>query len=359
VLSAVGLSNGTIKSAVLALALPEMAVGLVQGVLFWRGCNLRLLAVASICVGGCMIMGLEILLVLSDSALIWTTRGLGMLLLLLAIDSACQRRPAELHGQQEAPSELPEGSVPDFVRDRHALITAVACFCGSGLLGGLTGVAGPPLMLYVRWSRTLHKKTWRATSAVLRFGLSSCRLAYLLGVGALKIDSWPAVGSHAAVVAAALVGLALGNWLSNRCLDSQTQHRIILLLLLSGSLLLATTQVQPVEEVVVWGVVGAMALGCVLILAHVWPRWLWRHPNRPSSRTLRRSLLASDAPPSLETTLSGSLPVVPATSGSPLSSLSAHPEVESLHATTTNDGTGASAAAKTNAQYGIHDVSRA
>ena len=43
-LSLLGLVDGTSKSAVLALALPEAVVGVVQAALFFRGLNVGLLA---------------------------------------------------------------------------------------------------------------------------------------------------------------------------------------------------------------------------------------------------------------------------------------------------------------------------
>ena len=127
--------------------------------------------------------------------------------------------------------------------------------------------------------------------------LSSVRLTYLLAVRALVIATSADVASHVAVVAAALAGLALGNQY-NRALDTATLHRLVLCMLVAGSLMLATTGVHPLDEIAVISVVVAVLLGCPAWLAQ---RWLARRRDsqlRSSSfatpsRQLNSSLLNS------------------------------------------------------------------
>ena len=295
-LSLLGLVDGTSKSAVLALALPEAVVGVVQAALFFRGLNVGLLALGIVCFGVSFLPFTQMLLLLNETALVWVTRGLGLLLLLLAIESGISQHRMHRGHPSWPPVEPPVGTVPDLAHDRRALLCAVGCFCGAGGLGGLTGVAGPPLMLYVRWSgRSLSKQTWRSTSSVFQCLLSSVRLTYLLAVRALVTSA--DVASHVAVVAAALAGLALGNQY-NRALDTATLHRLVLCMLVAGSLMLATTGVHPLDEIAVISVVVAVLLGCPAWLAQ---RWLARRRDsqlRSSSfatpsRQLNSSLLNS------------------------------------------------------------------
>jgi hypothetical protein len=153
-------------------------------------------------------------------------------------------------------------------------------------------------MLYVRWSgRSLSKQTWRSTSSVFQCLLSIARLTYLLAVRALVIATSAEVASHVAVVAAALAGLALGNKY-NRALDTATLHRLVLCMLVAGSLMLATTGVHPLDEIAVISLVVAVLLGCPAWLAQ---RWLARRRDSQllsssfatPSRQLNSSLLNS------------------------------------------------------------------
>jgi hypothetical protein len=297
-LSLLGLVDGTSKSAVLALALPEAVVGVVQAALFFRGLNVGLLALGIVCFGVSFLPFTQVLFLLNETALVWVTRGLGLLLLLLAIESGVSQHRMHRGHPSWPPVEPPVGTVPDLVHDRRALLCAVGCFCGAGGLGGLTGVAGPPLMLYVRWSgRSLSKQTWRSTSSVFQCLLSIARLTYLLAVRALVIATSADVASHVAVVAAALAGLALGNRY-NRALDTATLHRLVLCMLVAGSLMLATTGVHPLDEIAVISLVVAVLLGCPAWLAQ---RWLARRRDSQllsssfatPSRQLNSSLLNS------------------------------------------------------------------
>ena len=169
------IGNGSVKTAVLALSVPEFAVGVVQSILYGRQCNVLLLLVATVLIGGSLMGGTALLLLMTDSELVWVTRALGVLLLAMALESvisvnreASRKRHA---GDTSPQEETALGTVPDLHNDRRSLLVTLGCFCSSGLLGGLTGVPGPPLMLYVRYCfrrHTLCRATWRSTSAVMR-----------------------------------------------------------------------------------------------------------------------------------------------------------------------------------------------
>ena len=281
----VGLSDGTIKSAILALALPEFCVSCVQCFFLWRACNLRLCLLALVTMGSCLLLATHILMMMTAAELLWLSRALGLLLMAMVVKSLLERRRTTAADSESA---VPYGTVPDLRRDPRALRLALACFMSAGLLGGLLGVPGPPLMLYVSWNRRrLCPRTWRATASVLRVCVSGGRLAYLIAVHALTIHSRSAVASHAVVVAAALGGLAVGNLGAGR-LTEATQQSIILVLLVSGSVLLASREIEPLEQVAVWGVLAMVIAAPVLL-------WLWfacAAPPLPPASHRPPSLLA-------------------------------------------------------------------
>lgn len=142
-------------------------------------------------------------------------------------------------------------------------------FFSAGILGGLYGVAGPPLMIFVLYySDELEGDVWRTTCAVMRCMFSVVRLSYLVWLGEIGLTShWIEFGC---MITFGLVGLSFGNILSKHLKDAQFR-RIILIFLICGSILMSTSgwkNIQEIAMVVMCSMVGIV--GSVVLL-----KWTW------------------------------------------------------------------------------------
>jgi uncharacterized membrane protein YfcA len=93
----------------------------------------------------------------------------------------------------------------------------------AGLMGGVTSIGGPPMMIFV----SLHQDEiqlpgWRGSNAVLRLLLNLSRGAVFVGKGLLRPSaSWPL---DAGMVAGGLLGLLAGNRMAASFANGRDLH---------------------------------------------------------------------------------------------------------------------------------------
>lgn len=127
--------------------------------------------------------------------------------------------------------ELTTPKRPPFSYPMIALI--VACAIGSGLMGGMFGVSGPPLMIIITFA-PLEKGPLRSTFIGI-FALTNIPQSYFLYREGLF--SWDAAPSYAAVATGGLLGTVVGNALY-KYMSTQMLMRGILFLLICSCLTL-------------------------------------------------------------------------------------------------------------------------
>ena len=174
-----GLSDGRLTEVALNMAYAEVCSGALQVVLLRRSISLPL--VAAIVIPGCGFLVFGQLLMLHieggfTEGSAWLKRSLGGVLLLmfaqriLALALAARRRPAEptdLQGSGRLePPPPPPVPMARFLTWRVQLST-FWWFGLSGVVGGLTSVQGPPIMMWVSiHAADLNFDAWRASNAV-------------------------------------------------------------------------------------------------------------------------------------------------------------------------------------------------
>lgn len=144
-------------------------------------------------------------------------------------------------------------------------------------------------------------QTWRSTGACIRLTLASVRLVFWVQTGSLHLEDWRLRRLIVASVAAALCGLTLGN-IGNRHLSQERWRGIIVCILFSAALLLATTDIKepvPLEDMAVFFILLAPPLALLAYSAVRLTRgrdfWMMR---RSSSR---RRLRDEASPPRRDT----------------------------------------------------------
>ena len=156
ILSLWDIVEGTVEEAVVGLTIPMFVAGIVQSIALGHGCHWRLLAVGGVLIAAGTLIGVVFLFVVGKS--VWLKRSIGALLLCLwayrqheYCRTPMRPRALELLTDDSAiPTDAPSlGAAPDPTRDWHALRSVVLCFSASGFMAGLTGLAGPPLMIFV------------------------------------------------------------------------------------------------------------------------------------------------------------------------------------------------------------------
>lgn len=216
-----GLSDGRLTEVTLNMAYAEVCSGALQVVLLRRSVSLPL--VAAIVIPGCgfLVFGQLLMLHIEGGFTeggAWLKRSLGGVLLLmfaqriLALALAARRRPAEpdLQGSGRLePPPLPPAPMAHFFTWRVQLST-FWWFGLSGVVGGLTSVQGPPIMMWVSiHAAELNFDAWRASNAVLRVGINITRLSIFALRGRVHIDeTYPLALS---MIGGGCVGLLVGN----------------------------------------------------------------------------------------------------------------------------------------------------
>lgn len=131
-------------------------------------------------------------------------------------------------------SDLEDASKPgcDYILHTGMIFSASM----AGVLGGLFGTPGPPLMMLASWPRLgWSKEDVRATLTVVGFGAGMLRMILMI----LKTDFEEFTSEHAWTLASVSFfspfGLIIGNMVS-KYVDMQIFVRIIIVLLLSSSI---------------------------------------------------------------------------------------------------------------------------
>jgi hypothetical protein len=123
---------------------------------------------------------------------------------------------------------------PRATRAAHPAAPATAGAC-SGLLAGMFGTGGPPLILYLRL-RGLDKRVFRATLMSLFLVTSVVRVPTYVATG---VVGWETVTSALLVLPVCLLGLAAGHRLHVEVDERTFRRGVALLLAVLGVLLLA------------------------------------------------------------------------------------------------------------------------
>ena len=282
-----GLSDGRLTEVALNMAYAEVCSGALQVVLLRRSVSLPL--VAAIVIPGCgfLVFGQLLMLHIEGGFTeggAWLKRSLGGVLLLmfaqriLALALAARRRPAEpdLQGSGRLePPPPPPAPMARFFTWRVQLST-FWWFGLSGVVGGLTSVQGPPIMMWVSiHAAELNFDAWRASNAVLRVGINVTRLSIFALRGRVHIDqTYPLALS---MIGGGCVGLLVGNRAAFLFRDTATLQAATLVFLLCGAVLMEAAGFgDAVQERATFAVAGCAALAALLALL----RCAWRRASR-------------------------------------------------------------------------------
>jgi uncharacterized membrane protein YfcA len=138
----------------------------------------------------------------------------------------------------------------------------------SGLLRGMFGAGGPPLMIYVSLVQ-MEKAQVRALSNTLGVLMTPLSFALLLNSGGFVLDRWP---SYLITVLGSIAGLAIGarmfSWF-----DTATIMRGILVLLILASVVMLNPPIQFTLAVFI--IAALVVVGYII--------WRFRQPNAPVS----------------------------------------------------------------------------
>lgn len=122
------------------------------------------------------------------------------------------------------------GWTPD-LHDRHKLPAEIAAATLAGAIGGVSGVWGPPTVLYLTALRTPKAEQMQVTGIVFGLGAVALLAAHLRS-GVLNAQTWPL---SAAMVVPVLAGMALGFAVHDR-LDQRRFRQATLALLVLAAL---------------------------------------------------------------------------------------------------------------------------
>ena len=99
---------------------------------------------------------------------VWLKRSLGIILLLMAL----QRIWANCHAPRP-PSMCPQGLD---LRNWRVQLSILFWFTVAGLMGGITSIGGPPVMIFVSiYQDEIDFRVWRGSSAVARLVINIAR----------------------------------------------------------------------------------------------------------------------------------------------------------------------------------------
>lgn len=117
------------------------------------------------------------------------------------------------------------------IPERHRRGAEIVLGTLSGIVGGISGVWGPPLVLYLTAAETPKADQYRVLGVAFGMGAILLLLTHLQ-TGVLNRDTFP---FSVAMVLPALLGMRFGLWLHDR-LDQQAFRRITLVVLMIAGL---------------------------------------------------------------------------------------------------------------------------
>ena len=292
-----GIGSGNMSDALVNLSINEVLMATSQSLWLLTRKEVKIswkfVANTSVWICGGVIAGVSSLELLVTSPYnVWLKRSLGLFLLIVAglrtfvqryFERKKRKRMQTETLMDQSDKEKNTTGVPNLRLVSTQCAIAVAFF-SSGFLGGVFGVAGPPLMIYVLYySDELEGAVWRTTCAVMRSIFSIVRLIYLVGLGEIgRTSHWIEFGS---MILFGLIGLSVGNFLSKYLKDTQFQQ-IILVFLICGSVLMITSGWVQVQQIamIAFAIAGIIVAIVVAIAGIVY----YRHCLCPSIAAQRR-----------------------------------------------------------------------
>ena len=292
------LCDGTLTSVAVNMMKMELCVACLQITCLRRKVDPWLALAISLPCCSFMALGQALMLSLDGP---WLKRALGAILLLMAL----QRVGANC-GSHSASEGRPAPAGLDLTSPK-VMCSICFWFSAAGLMGGITTVAGPPMMLFVSYHQhELDLLTWRASNAVLRLLLNLSRASVFIADGRLEFHSRPL---EMAMVGGGCAGLLLGNRLARCFKGAASLHWWMVSLLLFASVLMvaagSSEEVQRDASLAV-GVTAAV-FGATGAGAALWTRWCRSARSEKINPTDRESpadaLTISSTAPSLNTAL--------------------------------------------------------
>lgn len=132
----------------------------------------------------------------------------------------------------------------------------------SGCSSGLFGAGGPPMMIFMLWSR-LHKSITRGSFAICEIGSTTVRISVLAYYGAFHFDSWEHYTVFGIMGLTAYAAIPVGNRI-HYMLSPRTFSIIILFFLVMATLVL-----MKITPPVVLGVGAAWAMLFIGMAVHL------------------------------------------------------------------------------------------
>jgi len=113
---------------------------------------------------------------------------------------------------------------------RHQALAGAGCGLAGGILGGMSGIFGPPVIVFLV-SLDLRKEEFVGTIASIYLTSGVILGATLTGYG---VTGWTELGWSAAATVPLLAGMSLGQWLRKRTGERVFRNTLLVLLVLVG-----------------------------------------------------------------------------------------------------------------------------
>lgn len=252
---AFGLTSGSLESAVantVILAIPSAAIQLFT---LWEYRRWQLNTLC--CIPYAILLPLGTLGLETFGASVHLKQVLGLLFLVIGSLQMWQRRQARANLDQGKADvfDLPELET----LGASAVMAAVVAYASSGVMRGLFGVEGPPLMVLLMYF-VVDRDVWRFQSAFLRILTILLQGGQLARHGDFQAACWPL---YAALLFGGLSGFLVGKYGIASSLNPSSWQTWISLFLLSGAVLMLCagsqilTYIASIGVVSVWLACGA------------------------------------------------------------------------------------------------------
>jgi uncharacterized membrane protein YfcA len=231
------------------------------------------------------VLGTTTLTTLNNDQVVWVERILGGFLLLVAF-----QRLYVLHIKPwRAKRSASVTQVPDTFDLRKAgtkLACASAGF-GAGFIGGLTGIGGPVLMVFMSFY-TPPIEDFKFANAVTRLGTPLARIAVFLWRQSPVFgrDKWP---TYCALCITSVMGVCVGHMLSGK-VDIAVIHQIIVAFLFAASMLMCVTGSPEGERAAFVLIMGALVIAALALLIRCAARLVTPSTSRNTTGADARSL---------------------------------------------------------------------
>lgn len=227
-LSFIGLSSGSLKHSTLLLTLAGLPACIIQTFILRRHVNVSLTFLIGFFRCSFEFLGVAILANAENTHL---QRVLGLILLGVFV----WRTVLEQGINRGAPEK------PFRVSDQQNCLVASSAAIFSGILGGMFGAGGPPMMVFVLIVN-IDKDEWRGTTYAYTIGAELVRVsAFMSFRGAPQLQAASGLWLQVAcILLGGVFGLYIGNVVSAHVSQEIFRHSL-LIILFGGSLTLATS----------------------------------------------------------------------------------------------------------------------